>query len=118
VSDLAPKPSVQPWRRALWMAGAPVRALLIGAIRLYQLTLSGWLGGQCRFSPTCSEYARGAISSRGAVIGTVLAVCRIGRCNPFGAGGLDPVPARKAPGGTDTYDGVTHPVRHHDEVHA
>ena len=42
-------------RRILWDAGAPARLVLLGAIRVYQLTLSGWLGGQCRFSPTCSR---------------------------------------------------------------
>ena len=41
-------------RRLLWSAGAPARFLLLGAISLYRVTLSGWLGGQCRFSPTCS----------------------------------------------------------------
>jgi putative component of membrane protein insertase Oxa1/YidC/SpoIIIJ protein YidD len=44
-------------RRALWLVGTPARAALIGLIRLYRITLSGWLGGQCRFYPTCSHYA-------------------------------------------------------------
>ena len=48
-------------RRGLRTAGAPVRALEIGLIRLYRATLSGWLGGQCRFYPTCSHYAEDAI---------------------------------------------------------
>jgi uncharacterized protein len=78
-------------RRAFGAVGAPVRALEIGFIRLYRATLSGWLGGQCRFYPTCSHYAEQAIRERGASIGTVLAVWRILRCNPFGAGGIDPV---------------------------
>ena len=82
-------------RRFLWLAGAPIRALLIGAIRVYRLTLSGWLGGQCRFSPTCSRYAEDAIRSRGATVGTALAIWRVLRCNPFGAGGLDPAPPRR-----------------------
>lgn len=80
-------------RRTAWIAGAPARALLVGAIRLYQLTSSGWLGGQCRFHPTCSTYALEAIRSRGAVAGSAFAVWRILRCNPFGDGGLDPSPA-------------------------
>jgi len=75
----------------LWAAGAPARALLIGGIRLYRLTLSGWLGGQCRFYPTCSQYAEDAIAERGAVRGTALAAWRVARCNPFGRGGIDPV---------------------------
>jgi uncharacterized protein len=79
-------------RRILWTSGAPVRLLLVAAIRTYQLTLSGWLGGQCRFSPTCSRYAEEAIRSLGATRGVFLATRRVLRCNPFGRGGLDPVP--------------------------
>ena len=56
-------------RRALWVVGAPARALLIGVIRLYRATLSGWLGGQCRFYPTCSHYAEAAIRTHGATEG-------------------------------------------------
>jgi len=82
-------------RRAVWAAGAPARAALVAAIRLYQLTLSGWLGGQCRFHPTCSAYAIDTIRSRGALAGMAFAIWRILRCNPFGAGGLDPAPGRR-----------------------
>lgn len=85
-------------RRVLWDVGAPLRLLLLGAIFLYRLTLSGWLGGQCRFSPTCSRYAEEAIRTHGAVRGSLLAAGRVLRCNPFGRGGLDPVPPRR------TYD--------------
>jgi len=79
-------------RRFLWNAGAPARLLLIGTIGLYRLTLSGWLGGQCRFSPTCSRYAEEAVRTHGAIVGVLLAFRRVLRCNPFGRGGLDPVP--------------------------
>jgi uncharacterized protein len=82
-------------RRFLWRAGAPARLLLVAAIRTYQLTLSGWLGGQCRFSPTCSRYAEAAIRSLGATRGVLLATRRVLRCNPFGRGGLDPVPVSR-----------------------
>jgi putative membrane protein insertion efficiency factor len=80
------------FRRVLWNAGAPARLVLLAAIRTYQLTLSAWLGGQCRFSPTCSRYAEEAIRSLGATRGSFLATRRVLRCNPFGRGGLDPVP--------------------------
>jgi putative membrane protein insertion efficiency factor len=83
-------------RRIMWDAGAPARLVLLGAIRLYRLTLSGWLGGQCRFSPTCSRYAEEAIRSLGATRGVMLATVRVLRCNPFGRGGFDPVPAPRA----------------------
>jgi uncharacterized protein len=79
-------------RELAWTLGAPARLLLLGAIGLYRVTLSGWLGGQCRFHPSCSRYAEGAIRTHGAVKGTLLATRRILRCNPFGRGGLDPVP--------------------------
>jgi putative membrane protein insertion efficiency factor len=90
-------------RRFLWNAGVPARLLLVAAIRTYRLTLSGWLGGQCRFFPTCSSYAEDAIRSFGATRGVFLATRRVLRCNPFGAGGLDPVPTP-----TPTYDNTIH----------
>lgn len=77
------------WAAAI---GAPARAVLIGGIRVYRATLSGWLGGQCRFYPSCSQYGETAVRTHGAVKGTAMALWRIARCNPFGSGGLDPVP--------------------------
>lgn len=67
--------------------------LLIGLIRLYQFTLSPFLGGSCRFLPTCSAYAIEAIAIHGARRGAGLALRRIGRCHPLGKSGFDPVPA-------------------------
>lgn len=81
-------------RRVLWVTGTPARALLIAAIHLYRATLSGWLGGQCRFYPTCSHYGEDAIRTHGAVRGTLMATWRVLRCNPFGAGGIDHVRPR------------------------
>jgi hypothetical protein len=66
---------------------------LIGLIRLYQLTLSRWLGGQCRFVPTCSEYAKEAIEQCGPARGVWLAMARIVRCNPCGRSGYDAPPS-------------------------
>jgi putative membrane protein insertion efficiency factor len=80
---------------ALSPAGA-VRALLLGLIRLYQLTLSPWLGTQCRYEPTCSKYAAEAIERFGAGRGVWLAAKRLGRCHPWGRSGYDPVPAADA----------------------
>lgn len=96
-------------RRAMWAAGAPFRMVLIGGICVYRATLSGWLGGQCRFFPTCSHYAEDAIRSRGAIRGSILAVWRVLRCNPFGRGGLDPAPPPRAHG-SETYEPVIHQV--------
>jgi putative membrane protein insertion efficiency factor len=92
-------------RRILWMAGAPARLALVASIRLYRLTLSGWIGGQCRFYPSCSHYAEGAIRTHGAIRGSLMAAWRIVRCGPFTPGGVDPVPPATRP---RAYDGVTH----------
>jgi uncharacterized protein len=66
--------------------------LLRGAIRAYQIALSPYFGNQCRFYPTCSEYAMEAIAKHGALKGGWLAIRRIGRCHPYHPGGHDPVP--------------------------
>lgn len=68
-----------------------VRAL-IGALRGYQAALGPWLGGRCRFVPSCSAYAIEAIRAHGAWRGLGLAVRRILRCHPLHPGGWDPVP--------------------------
>ncbi|MFQ5743059.1 MAG: membrane protein insertion efficiency factor YidD [Acidobacteriota bacterium] len=70
-----------------------LRRALIVLIRIYQLTLSPWLGANCRYLPSCSSYACQAIEQRGAARGVWLAVARLLRCHPFAAGGYDPVPA-------------------------
>ena len=85
-------------RRVLWTAGAPVRARVIGGIPIYRASLSGGLGGQCRFYPTCSHYGEEAIRTHGAARGSLMATWRVLRCNPFGAGGIDHVPPRRGYG--------------------
>lgn len=69
-----------------------MKHLLILIIRGYQLVLSPLLGSNCRFYPTCSHYAREALEKHGALKGSWLAIRRIGRCNPWHEGGVDPVP--------------------------
>ena len=91
--------------RIAWRAGAPARLALLGLIRVYRVTLSGWLGGQCRFYPTCSHYAEDAIRMHGAIRGTLMAAWRIARCGPFTSGGVDHV---KAPTRFTGYDTVIH----------
>ena len=68
--------------------------LLVGLIRVYQVALSPYFGSQCRFTPTCSEYAKEAVKQHGALKGSWLAVRRIGRCHPYHPGGHDPVPPK------------------------
>ena len=73
------------------MISAAVAACLVGLVRAYQATLSPWLGRQCRFTPTCSEYLVEAVRILGPWRGTVRGVWRVLRCNPFCRGGFDPV---------------------------
>jgi hypothetical protein len=63
-----------------------------GGLRLYKLTLSPLIGRQCRFLPTCSEYAAEALIAHGPWRGSILAAKRVCRCNPWGGSGYDPVP--------------------------
>ncbi len=69
-----------------------MQKVLLGAIRTYQLTLSPFIGRQCRFYPTCSHYASEAIAKRGALKGAQLTLRRLARCHPFHPGGVDLVP--------------------------
>lgn len=66
------------------------RLALVGLVRLYQMAVSPHLPASCRFTPTCSQYAILALREYGAARGTVLAVWRILRCNPWGGHGYDP----------------------------
>ncbi len=68
---------------------------MIFCIRLYQRLLSPLLGAHCRFQPTCSQYAIEALRRHGLFMGSCYAVWRILRCQPFCAGGYDPVPSAK-----------------------
>jgi putative membrane protein insertion efficiency factor len=77
------------------MPGAVSRWLaqpLIWLVKLYRLAISPWLGGNCRFQPTCSNYAIEALQRHGVLRGSWLAVRRIARCHPWGESGYDPVP--------------------------
>ena len=71
---------------------SPLAYVLSLPIRAYRLLLSPWLGNGCRFHPTCSAYALGALEKHGAVKGSFLTALRILRCNPWGGQGYDPVP--------------------------
>lgn len=61
-------------------------------IRIYQILLSPLLGASCRYTPTCSQYGVEAIKKHGPFKGGWLTLKRIGRCNPWGGHGHDPVP--------------------------
>ena len=67
-------------------------AVVLATIILYRYFISPLLGTNCRFSPTCSEYAKDAITRYGALRGGRLTVKRILKCHPWGGSGCDPVP--------------------------
>lgn len=71
-----------------------MKRVLVAGIRGYQYAIRPLLGANCRFYPSCSEYAREAIERHGAARGSLLAAGRIAKCHPFHPGGYDPVPER------------------------
>ena len=72
-----------------------MKNLLIGLVRGYRLWFKAWLGSSCRFEPSCSAYALGALERHGASAGSYLVLTRLARCHPWCAGGCDPVPQTK-----------------------
>ena len=68
-----------------------IASLLQSMIRAYQIALSPWSGGACRFTPSCSAYAIEALERHGAWRGSVMALRRVARCHPWGSAGFDPV---------------------------
>jgi putative membrane protein insertion efficiency factor len=73
-----------------------LRKLAVLPIRFYQYCISPLFPARCRYYPTCSAYAHEAVMTHGIVKGGLLAIFRILRCNPWSAGGHDPVPPAKA----------------------
>jgi uncharacterized protein len=69
-----------------------IRAALLLLVNLYRRLVSPLLPPACRFHPTCSAYALGALEKHGALKGTWLTARRLARCHPFHPGGIDPVP--------------------------
>ncbi|GAC1405987.1 MAG: hypothetical protein NVSMB6_01410 [Burkholderiaceae bacterium] len=75
-----------------------MKTVLLLILRAYQLCISPYLGQNCRFHPSCSDYAVEAIGGHGAMEGLMLVGKRLCKCHPWHAGGADPVPlARKMP---------------------
>jgi putative membrane protein insertion efficiency factor len=70
--------------------------MLLILIRAYQLCISPLLGPRCRYHPSCSAYAHGAIERHGALRGSWFALRRLLRCHPFAPGGYDPVPDERS----------------------
>ena len=72
------------------LAGRAAAAAAVGLIRCYQAWVSPLLGPTCRFTPTCSEYAVGAVRKYGVLRGTLKTARRLARCHPLHPGGYDP----------------------------
>ena len=72
------------------MLSRAAAGIIILVVRLYQATLSRFLGGQCRFQPTCSEYMIGSVRAHGPWRGGWRGMKRIARCHPWGGSGYDP----------------------------
>ncbi len=72
--------------------------IAIRAIKFYQLIFSRWLGGHCKFVPSCSNYGLEAFQRHNFFRAMALVLWRILRCNPFVRGGYDPVPGSKKSG--------------------
>jgi len=64
--------------------------VLIGLVLIYRATLGRFMGGHCRFTPTCSQYMIDAIHKYGPIKGAWRGIKRIARCHPFGGSGYDP----------------------------
>ncbi|WP_446526863.1 membrane protein insertion efficiency factor YidD, partial [Photobacterium swingsii] len=64
--------------------------VLLFLLRIYKVAFSPFVGAQCRFLPTCSDYARDAVITHGPGYGSYLAAKRLCRCHPFAQGGYDP----------------------------
>jgi putative membrane protein insertion efficiency factor len=69
-----------------------MKSVLLALLRVYKLCISPFLGQNCRFFPSCSDYAREAIAAHGPMKGSLLAGRRLCKCHPWHGGGFDPVP--------------------------
>ncbi|MEE9613713.1 MAG: membrane protein insertion efficiency factor YidD [Thermodesulfobacteriota bacterium] len=69
-----------------------IKSLIVRLIRIYKRLVSPFLPPSCRFHPSCSDYAAGAVETHGTLRGSLLAGKRLSRCHPFNDGGYDPVP--------------------------
>lgn len=87
-----------------------MKNLFIGLVRVYQKIISPLLPPTCRYYPSCSNYMIDALKLHGVVLGGIMGIARILRCNPFVRGGVDPVPdfftLRRNP----------HPENYEDEI--
>ena len=87
-----------------------MRKILIFIVRIYQTLISPLFPPSCRYYPTCSSYMIDALKKHGPILGLIMGISRILRCNPFIRGGVDPVPDNF------TIFRNPHPERYEDEI--
>ncbi|PEH06108.1 MULTISPECIES: membrane protein insertion efficiency factor YidD [Lactobacillus] len=87
-----------------------MRKILIFIVRIYQALISPLFPPSCRYYPTCSSYMIDALKKHGPILGLIMGISRILRCNPFIRGGVDPVPDNF------TVFRNPHPERYEDEI--
>lgn len=85
-----------------------MKSLLLMLVRAYQVCISPFLGQNCRFYPTCSNYAVEAIRLHGAAKGSALAARRLCKCHPWHPGGVDPVPLKQSETSSTSAHGCSH----------
>lgn len=87
-----------------------MRKILIFIVRIYQTLISPLFPPSCRYYPTCSNYMIDALKKHGPILGLIMGISRILRCNPFVRGGVDPVPDNF------TVFRNPHPERYEDKI--
>jgi putative membrane protein insertion efficiency factor len=87
--------SIKPLAKLSSYCELTIKNTLLFLVALYRTAGSQHLGGQCRFHPSCSQYAIDSLKTHNTIKAISLIVCRIGRCHPFGSSGWDPVPPKK-----------------------
>jgi putative membrane protein insertion efficiency factor len=88
--------------------GTRMKTILLLLLRGYKLGISPYLGENCRFFPSCSDYAAEAVREHGAAKGSILAAKRLGKCHPWHPGGFDPVPKKTPETSSTTACGCGH----------
>ena len=92
-----------------------VTQVLLFAVAVYRSIFTAWLGGACRFQPTCSDYAAQALKMHSLPVALRLILTRLSQCHPWGKFGFDPVPSSHNCG-CDSHSTVRHTIHSGDHV--